>query len=284
MSRQALKSLKTIYDSQIAEKMKALESQFDLCVKGQYMIRLDGVAFHTFLKGVRKPFDDRITDAMVKTCHDLVLKFNPHLCYTHSDEISLVFLNADMYNGRIQKLASVTASFASCRFNYHLCQPIDQWHDLLPVVQQRLLGSTAYFDGRVIPFPDTESILECLLWRSNLDGFRNGVTQVALCQYGNTHKQSCASLLDKLEGDGIDVFEKYGKRSFFGTLLKKEQYLTTGHNPKTGETIGDVVRTRVRTGSVNMESIDRKQMYAFIESPFWTDDPSFPPKDAITNK
>ncbi len=115
-----------------------------------YFIRLDGCGFSKFLKGVVKPFDYRITDAMVKTTADLVAKFQPTLGYTSSDEISLIFLEhtasntseteaigsavvglsdehvefgsrlnkkprvevGHPYNGRIQKIASIAAGFA----------------------------------------------------------------------------------------------------------------------------------------------------------------------------
>ncbi len=112
-----------------------MESNFDKSVPPEeyFFIRLDGCSFSQFLKGVVKPFDSRITDAMVKTTGDLVLKFNAVTGYTSSDEISLVFLPAQtestveqphkkrpkleapkthIYNGRIQKLASVVSGYA----------------------------------------------------------------------------------------------------------------------------------------------------------------------------
>lgn len=61
-----------------------------------FFIRLDGCTFSTFLKGVVKPFDYRITNAMVKTTADLVSKFQPTMGYTSSDEISLVFTEKEV--------------------------------------------------------------------------------------------------------------------------------------------------------------------------------------------
>jgi tRNA(His) guanylyltransferase len=94
--------------------------------------------------------DARLTRCMVKTTIDLVEKFNAITGYHQSDEISIVFAAANSpeeiaakaeaeacepakkkqrnkkqlknhpYNGRVQKLASVAASYASSRLNYHL--------------------------------------------------------------------------------------------------------------------------------------------------------------------
>lgn len=55
--------------------MKELEVQEQAVdASSPFIIRLDGVSFYTFTKGVTKPFDDRITRAMVKTAKDLLEK------------------------------------------------------------------------------------------------------------------------------------------------------------------------------------------------------------------
>jgi tRNA(His) guanylyltransferase len=74
-------------------RLKPLESAVDFEVPATqpFVIRLDGVAFSTFTKGLPRPFDFRLTDAMVSTTVDLLTKFNATMAYTQSDEISLVF-------------------------------------------------------------------------------------------------------------------------------------------------------------------------------------------------
>ena len=146
----AKKALKEIYHSKLGEKMKALEEPFSHSIPNTngFFCRLDGVSFHTFLKKVVKPFDSRITDAMVKTTGDLVTKFNCPTGFTCSDEITLIFpAGIHSYNGRVQKLASVLAGYASARFNHHLQNPAMQW-DTKQLKDQMLSGS-AFFDGRI---------------------------------------------------------------------------------------------------------------------------------------
>lgn len=54
------------------------------------VVRLDGQAFHTFTKGMRRPYDANLTKCMTNTTVALVEKFNADVGYTQSDEITLV--------------------------------------------------------------------------------------------------------------------------------------------------------------------------------------------------
>ena len=88
------------------------------------IIRLDGKAFHTFTKGMVKPFDKRLMETMQETT--LALCDNIMGCvlgYTQSDEITLVLVdynNIDTeawYDYAVQKIASVSASLCTFFFN-----------------------------------------------------------------------------------------------------------------------------------------------------------------------
>ena len=96
------------------------------------VVRLDGHCFHTFTRGFRRPYDLRVHTAMVATATDLLERFGAVTAYTESDEISLLFppSTADAlsvpFKGRVQKICSVTAGFASARFNLHMCASATQ--------------------------------------------------------------------------------------------------------------------------------------------------------------
>lgn len=252
----ALETLKLAYSSSLPEKMKFLETatpEMQIPPSNAFLVRLDGCAFHTFLKGVNKPFDSRITNAMLKTTVDLVRKFKPVSAFTISDEISLVFppaftavsetseetskkrkRNGDnnvqqhIFNGRFQKISSVSAAYATARFNYHLTTPQSQWLSNkaeinLDHLQLRMNSHEAHFDARVIPAPDPSVIPLSIISRSNLDGFRNAVSQIATSKYGHkfTHGKSCKTILDKLLDEGIDIFETYPIKNLLGTFVKR---------------------------------------------------------------
>lgn len=58
------------------------------------MIRLDGVAFHTFTRGFKKPFDEVLVKAMQATMKYLCEKIQGCvLGYTQSDEITLILVD-----------------------------------------------------------------------------------------------------------------------------------------------------------------------------------------------
>ena len=162
------------------------------------VIRLDGKAFHTFTKGMRKPFDDVLT----KTMQDTMKYLCEHiqgcvLGYTQSDEITLVLtdyatIKTDAWYGyNIQKMTSVAASMATLAFNTAYSRNILPWErkagdetktgeergqaaGLFAVYASR--ENTALFDARVFSIPK-EEVCNCLIWRQQ-DATRNSIEAV----------------------------------------------------------------------------------------------------------
>ncbi|KAJ7707490.1 hypothetical protein B0H17DRAFT_1191976 [Mycena rosella] len=84
----------------LGERMKSYEAATDkqLPADQPTLIRIDGPGFSKFTKGA--------TDL---------------LAYTQSDELTLVCpMGCRAFNGRVAKLASLAAAYASVRFNHHL--------------------------------------------------------------------------------------------------------------------------------------------------------------------
>src|SRR5574344_802889 len=114
-------------ETDLAIRMKNYEERqdFKLITKMPVVVRIDGRAFHTFTKGMVRPFDDDVLlEAMRRTT--LYLCKNVSGCvfgYTQSDEITLVLTDYENYNSqpwfdyRIQKICSITASMATKEFN-----------------------------------------------------------------------------------------------------------------------------------------------------------------------
>lgn len=110
-----------------SDRMKEYEHVIDISLvkKIPVICRIDGVSFHTWTKGMLKPFDDEILLEAMR----LTLK---HLCewtpgcvfgYTQSDEMTLVITDYEtiqssaFYDYRVQKLSTVIASRATMEFN-----------------------------------------------------------------------------------------------------------------------------------------------------------------------
>lgn len=144
------------------------------------VIRLDGRSFHTFTKGMKRPFDERLSKAMIDTTIDLVKQTSADIGYCQSDEISLAFSNTDpdkdfMFGGRIQKIVSVVASIASVKFNRIIQETISERANMQPV-----------FDARVFQYPTLTLAAETFLWRET-DATRNSLTMAASSLY--THRE-----------------------------------------------------------------------------------------------
>src|SRR5579871_3851775 len=89
------------------------------------LARLDGRAFHSFVRGLQKPFDKRLSELMIDTATFLVRETNAVVGYTQSDEITLAWVPEEFnvqvfFDGRIQKMTSMLASLCSAHFNRRL--------------------------------------------------------------------------------------------------------------------------------------------------------------------
>ena len=81
------------------------------------IVRIDGRSFHTLTRDLKleKPYDVDFYKAISEVCKDLFNEFSPLFIYTFSDEINIL-LNDIPFNGRVEKINSVIASFASSSF------------------------------------------------------------------------------------------------------------------------------------------------------------------------
>ena len=68
----------------------------------------------------------------------------------------------------------------------------------------------------------------------------------------------------------------------FGTFVKKEQYNLVGAvNPKTGQIVENVLRSRLRTGSFNWADWSEQDRIDFLMAKFWSNELNAPPKDSL---
>lgn len=144
----------------VAARIQSLQSAYELSLPADqpYIVRLDGVAFRTYTAGMVKPFDARLTHAMMLTTRDLLAKCSARSAFCQSDEISLVFAGEPMtrnivYAGRVQKIASIMAGWAAARFNLHISKMDWNQDDVGTKVKERVVSSSAVFDARVFSAP-----------------------------------------------------------------------------------------------------------------------------------
>lgn len=153
------------------------------------MARLDGKAFHTFTRGLARPYDTRLSDLMLMTTCYLVEQTNARVGYTQSDEISLYWdldleKNPDaqyIYDGKFQKMTSILASMAGGFFNKHLPSKLPQKSDSIPV-----------FDCRVWSVADHREVYLNFLWRQE-DAIKNSISMAAQASFSHSQLHGVGS-------------------------------------------------------------------------------------------
>lgn len=144
------------------------------------LARVDGRSFHTFTRGMERPYDPRMARAMVETAQWLAQETNACMTYTQSDEITLVWYATDpksqiWFDGRHSKMVSQIAALATLRF-YRACV------ELMPEYADKLPS----FDARVWQVPNTTEAANVFLWRE-WDATKNSITMAASAVY--SHKE-----------------------------------------------------------------------------------------------
>lgn len=177
------------------QKMYEKVASTSLMPKVPVMLRADGKAFHTFVRGMDKPWDLRLVRLMQNTTKYLC--DNVQGCvlgYVQSDEITLVLTDWRKYGStgyfdyKIQKLVSVVASMASTYFNAH--SPFDD--------------KMAMFDCRAWNLPRHE-VNNALLWRQQ-DASRNSVQMLSRSHFSHkeVHNKNNSQMQDMLMEKGVN--------------------------------------------------------------------------------
>lgn len=174
-------------EDSLGDRMKQYESLYESHFMPQLPIlcRVDGRSFHSFTKGLDKPFDLNLIDLMRHTCKFLVGETNANVGYVQSDEISLMWNYTDkaqpLFGSRVQKLASIMSSLATAYFNKFL-------FDFLPKKQL----STPVFDGRVWNVPSKTEVVNYFIWRER-DAVRNSISMAAQSMFSHNELQEKSS-------------------------------------------------------------------------------------------
>lgn len=189
------------------------------------IVRLDGRSFHKLAEdlNLKKPYDENFYKVMADVCSDLFKEFSPSFVYTFSDEISLL-LEKIPFDGRVEKINSVMASFASSSFVMHY--DVD-------------FKKPPSFDSRVVPIGD-DDIVKYFRWRQD-ESWKNCVASYGI--HFLKSKYSNGEANDKINGlkssdihellyqNGINLndVETYKKR---GIAVYRKNKKVVGFNKK----------------------------------------------------
>ena len=135
------------------------------------IIRLDGNNFSTWTKGLKKPFDERLTDLMIETSEFLVKETGALISFSQSDEITLILYSDSLkspiyHNGEKQKILSKLTGKVVTFFNQKRLEYLPEHNKI------------ANFDCRIYQVPTMEWACKQLLWREK-DATKNSISMLA---------------------------------------------------------------------------------------------------------
>jgi len=223
----------------------------------------------------------------------LVEEFNAYTGYTQSDEITLYIpsltqlrkvelkeetgfekeLRKDyqhIYNGRVQKIASLFAAYCSVKFNEGLKEVLEA-QGLTEKFRHKL--NLAYFDARVYGVEDESEVVNSFLWRVR-DPEKNSKNVFAqtYCSHKELQNKTSQEQIEHCKNKtGKDWFSETTPGEKFGRFVKREEVLvqSEGRFQKNGETFRYnelVPRTRIAVVTVN--KADFKEVENIVEGKY----------------
>jgi tRNA(His) 5'-end guanylyltransferase len=198
--------------------------------KGQPIVaRLDGKGFHTFCKGLKKPFDDRLSKLMRRVMGSLMERFGAQIGYTQSDEITLVwFIDSTsaaeyVFDGRFQKMDSLLAAYASSIFNRELQTFIPEKG-----------ACTEIFDCRSFVVPNLLEAYHAVLWRQQ-DCTKNAISMAAQSMFSHKSLQGMSGpqMIERMADEKRTDFDIFPIEFRLGTFARRVKVV----KPLSDETI-----------------------------------------------
>lgn len=215
------------------------------------IIRIDGNAFHTFTRGLDRPFDFDFMDIMQRTCDSLCKNIQGCVGgYVQSDEISLLLVDYNTittdawFDYNLQKVTSLAAARATMTFNglvrnlvesakmrASICAKSgdkyldeEEWN----ITRYRLWEpkiDKAMFDARAFNIPK-EEVCNYFIWRQK-DATRNSIQSAgqAFFSHKELDHKSQSDIQEMLFQRGVNWndYSTYEKR---GAFVRREAETT----------------------------------------------------------
>lgn len=253
------------------------------------ILRLDGRAFHSFTRGLKKPFDalfiKTMQDTMEYLCSNIQgCKFG----YVESDEISLCLWNwskneSDAWFGNnLQKMVSISASMAGVAFNkcweknateYISSNETDNENEqkYQVTISNKAKMLMPVFDSRAFIIP-AEEVHNYFVWRQN-DCMRNSIQGLAQSLYSEReiHRINTSKLQNKMFSEKGVNWNDYSVVERRGTCIYKVPTKVIGLN-------GEVVVRNKWTLDTNMPILSKPESREFITSKVFKNESIYEPQ------
>lgn len=187
------------------------------------IIRVDGKAFHTYTRGLERPFDDGLIEDMDRTAAYLCKNImGAKFAFVQSDEISILLTDFEeigtqaWFDNNLQKIASVSASMATRAFNEARINRLG--YDKM---------RWAEFDSRVFQIPQRVEAENYFIWRQQ-DTTRNSISSVSQTLYSpkELSGKSTNEQQELIFQKGIN-WNDYASKYKRGRMIIKEHFIKT---------------------------------------------------------
>lgn len=235
----------------LGDRYKALEAHYtsgEMAViepHEAFVIRVDGRAFHTFTRGMTKPFSTVLDECRNAAAAAVMKSLKATFAYHQSDEISFVWdavkapANEHPFGGRVAKLLTLAASLTSSAFALKYAELTGDF------------SKCPHFDGRIAArfssqLNAIENAIRHVQWREN-DAMRNSMQMFGQSMFSHKelNKKSVGNIYDMcLAEKGEDWFDtapefRRGTYLTIGTVqveISEEQRLLIPekHRPEAG--------------------------------------------------
>lgn len=204
------------------------------------IMRLDGKAFHSWTRGLKRPYDPDFMALMDETTKLFCQQAQGStFAFTQSDEVSVLTIDFDprgeklgtsaWFDGNVQKLCSVGASVFTALFNEISC-------GFLADSKER---PSAMFDCRVFTIPDPIEVYNYFIWRQ-MDATRNSIQSAARFYYSDKEcfEKNTSEMQEMIFQKGQN-WNDYPTRFKRGGFVYYDETVTEGQalNKKTGATV-----------------------------------------------
>ncbi len=213
----------------LGDRMKAYErvTQTVLPSRTWTIVRVDGRAFHTYMRGAGKPYDEAFMADMdavgVALCEEISGSL---FAYVQSDEVSVLavdFQGANTqpwFGGEVQKIVSTSAAVATA------------------TLMGRRPGKVATFDSRVFTISGPIEVGNYFIWRQR-DAVRNSIAMAAQAQFSHKrlHGVNTSQMQELLWSEKGINWSQYPDGCKRGRIVRKEsgEREVTFEHKRTGE-------------------------------------------------
>ena len=221
---------------ELGDRMKDFyedRTRYKLARRTNTIIRIDGKAFHTYTKGLERPFDLGLMEDMNKTTEYLCQNIQgAKFGYVQSDEISILITDYDdisthaWFDGNLQKMSSIAASLATAKFN-QLRMARACFDDVIkedaPIYKDDIEDfKLAMFDARVFQIPYHEEVFNYFIWRQQ-DASRNSISSVAQANFSSKelNGKKTSDMQDMLMLEKGINWNDFSPREKRGSLIRK---------------------------------------------------------------